>query len=241
MPEAPLATDPESPRLAALERAHALAHRAAFAIEQARDPATDLAPALRGIERALTALYDAYDARADRPTSLGLANARLWDAAIQVAHAAQLAASEPLFAACRELIEAEAAPFPAAVPPRAPLLLASAAEPRLHTLARPSIPPLFRAPPFIAPPPRPCSPSSPPPPRSPSSQDPPRPSASSPPPEQTTSAAPSTPLHRPSRLPLSATPHLRPTPLLPDSPHPRIPRSPPAISSTAGPESASKK
>ncbi|MEZ4302831.1 MAG: hypothetical protein R3B70_48355 [Polyangiaceae bacterium] len=158
MPEAPLATDPESPRLAALERAHALAHRAAFAIEQARDPATDLAPALRGIERALTALYDAYDARADRPTSLGLANARLWDAAIQVAHAAQPAALEPLFAACRELIEAEAAPFPAAVPPRAPLLLASAAEPRLHTLARPSIPPLFRAPPFIAPPPAPVLP-----------------------------------------------------------------------------------
>ncbi|MEZ4313163.1 MAG: hypothetical protein R3F14_34525 [Polyangiaceae bacterium] len=158
MPEAPLATDPESPRLAALERAHALAHRAAFAIEQARDPATDLAPALRGIERALTALYDAYDARADRPTSLGLANARLWDAAIQVAHAAQPAALEPLFAACRELIEAEAAPFPTTAPPLAPLLLASAAEPRLHTLARPSIPPLFRAPPFIAPPPAPVLP-----------------------------------------------------------------------------------
>jgi hypothetical protein len=135
-----------------LERAHGLAHEAARAIGEESDPSLHLAPAARCLERGVTAMYDAFDGRADRPTALGLAGGRLWDAAVLVARAGLPRAVATLREACRELVRAEER-FP-----RMPLagrvaaeLTASADVPPLHAIERASLTPSFRAPPVPEP------------------------------------------------------------------------------------------
>ena len=130
-----------------LERAHAHAHVAAQAIREQLEPNAHLAPAARRIERGLVALYDAFDGRADRPTSVAVARARLWEAAILVARGGLPAALAALREACGELISAEERY------PRVPLAARAAvplrcgeALPPFHTIERVSVTPAFRAP-----------------------------------------------------------------------------------------------
>src|SRR5690242_7350851 len=96
------AADPASPWMMHLERAHGLAHAAARAIGEESEPSPHLAPAAEKLARGVTALYDAFDGRADRLTAIDLGHARLWDAAILVARAGLAPALDALTQACRE-------------------------------------------------------------------------------------------------------------------------------------------
>jgi hypothetical protein len=144
--------DPASPWMRHLERAHALVHAAARAVEEQLDPSPYLAPAAEKLARGVTALYDAFDGRAHRRTAIGLAHARIWDAAVLVAHAGLGDAVAALVDACGELIAAEERY------PRVPLagrsiepLRAGADLLPFHTLERASLAPAFRAPPVPEP------------------------------------------------------------------------------------------
>ncbi len=145
MPEAPFVSDPETPELALLERAHVLALLAARTLERAHEPKVDLGPALSRIEGALSTLYDAYDGRSNRESALGVAHGRLWDAAIAAAHAGESLALETLFQACSALLSAEEKGLPA-TSTNVSRLTASSLTPHVHTLSRSSITPCFRAP-----------------------------------------------------------------------------------------------
>jgi hypothetical protein len=132
--------------IAHLERAHGLVNAVARRLEEA-EPSVHLAPAARHLERGLSALYDAFDGRADRATAIGRAHARFWDAAIEVARAGLPSAVDVLREVCAELIAAEEE-FPR-VPPaaRAPVKLRAGADlPPLHTIERASLVPRFRVP-----------------------------------------------------------------------------------------------
>ena len=140
---------PASPWMRHMERAHARAHAAARAIELETDPIAHLAPAARKLELGIAALYDAFDGRADRPTAIGAAHARLWDAAVLVARAGLPGAVAALREACAELVRAETRM------PRVPLegpkevrLQAGVDTPPLHVIERASLAPSFRAPPL---------------------------------------------------------------------------------------------
>jgi hypothetical protein len=135
-----------------LERAHDRIHAAARAIEEHIEPSVHLEPAARRLERGLGAMYDAFDGRADRTTSIGVAHARFWDAAILVARAGLPSALAALREACSELVGAEER-FP-----REPLAGRAAAElqagadlPPLHAIERASLTPSLRAPPVPEP------------------------------------------------------------------------------------------
>ncbi len=141
--------DPASVWMRHLERAHDLAHVAARVIEDHAEPSAKLAPAAGRLELGLGAMYDAFDGRADRVTAIGLAHARLWDAAILVAQAGLPSALAALRGACSELITAEER-FP-----RVPVMGRVAAGlqagvnlPPLHSIERASLLPSFRAPPL---------------------------------------------------------------------------------------------
>ncbi|MFO0758014.1 MAG: hypothetical protein U0359_16075 [Byssovorax sp.] len=141
--------DPASPWMVHLERAHRLAHEAARAIGEEIEPSAFLSPAARHLERGVTAMYDAFDGRADRTSALGVAHGRLWDAAILVARAGLARALAALRVACAELIAAEER-FPRvalASRPEASLRASTDLLP-LHVVARGSIAPSFRAPPL---------------------------------------------------------------------------------------------
>jgi hypothetical protein len=131
-----------------LERAHDLAHAAARAVGEEAEPNAHLAPAATHLAHGLEAMYDAFDGRADRSTSMNLAHGRLWEAAVLVARAGLPRAVGAIRDACAELVTAEEGL------PRVPLatsvtdaLQAGADVPVLHALTRPSIVPAFRAPP----------------------------------------------------------------------------------------------
>lgn len=139
---------PASPWMRHLERAHDRAHAAARAIELETEPSAHLAPAARKLELGIAALYDAFDGRADRPTAIGAAHARLWDAAVLAARAGLPGAVAALREACAELVRAEVRM------PRVPLegpkearLQAGVDTPPLHVIERASLAPSFRAPP----------------------------------------------------------------------------------------------
>jgi hypothetical protein len=146
------AKDPASPWMKHLERAHGLVHEAARAVGDEAEPSLHLAPAARLLERALGTLYDAFDGRADRATSMNLAHGRLWDAAILLARAGLGRAVAALREACAELVSAEER-FPRVplAPPEARPLQASADLPRLHAVDRPSLTPRLSAPPIPEP------------------------------------------------------------------------------------------
>lgn len=142
------AADPASPWMLHLERAHSLAHVAARLIEEQSEPNVHLGPAARHMERALGALYDAFDGRVDRVTAINLAHGRLWDAAILMARGGFPAAVVALRDACAELISAEER-FP-----RVPLAGRTTEDVRaavdllpLHVIARASLVPSLRTPP----------------------------------------------------------------------------------------------
>jgi hypothetical protein len=147
--DAQLATaDPDSAWMTHLERAHALAHRAAQAIGDEIEPSEHLLPAAKELERGVVALYDAYDGRADRPSAIGVAHSRLWNAAILCARAGLSGALGSLRDACKELVTSEARyPLVPLAPRAAPLLRAGAFVPPLHSIERASLTPAFRAPP----------------------------------------------------------------------------------------------
>jgi hypothetical protein len=140
--------DPASPWMVHLERAHGLAHAAARIVGEMTEPSLHLAPAARHLERAVAAMYDAFDGRADRPTAINLAHGRLWDAATLVARAGLPRALAALRAACADLIEADVR-FPRIpLAGRPPESIEAAVELLpLHVVDRPSIVPSFRAPP----------------------------------------------------------------------------------------------
>ena len=146
------AADPVSPWMAHLEQAHRLAHVAARAVGDEAEPSAYLEPAARYLERGLAALYDAFDGRADRLTSINVAHARFWDAAILVARAGLPGALAALRGACGELVSAEER-FPRVplAPPDVVELQAGTDLPPLHRVARPSLTPHFRAPPLPEP------------------------------------------------------------------------------------------
>ncbi len=138
----------DSAWLAHLELAHGFVHAAARVLSEQDDPSPYLAPAARRLEGGIVAIYDAFDGRADRVSSLGMAHARLLDAAILTAHAGLPTALAALERACGELIAAEER-FP-----RVPLAGRAAASlqaglvlPALHVVERVSLSPVFRAPP----------------------------------------------------------------------------------------------
>ena len=149
MEPAPPAADPDSPWMKHLERAHGLAHEAARALGEESMPSAHLEPAARHLELGITAMYDAFDGRADRPTAINVAHGRLWDAAILIARAGLSPALAALREACLELVGAEERfpRLPLAHPATAPLR-ASEDLPPLHAVERGSLGPSFRAPPL---------------------------------------------------------------------------------------------
>lgn len=142
------AADPASPWMQHLERAHSLAHAAARVIEEENEPNAYLGPAARHLERAVGAMYDAFDGRADRVTAINLAHGRLWDGAILMARGGFPGAVVALRDACAELISAEERfpQVPLAGRPQGELR-AAVDLPPLHVLERASLVPTFRAPP----------------------------------------------------------------------------------------------
>jgi hypothetical protein len=135
-----------------LERAHARAQEAGRAIEEHLEPSEHLAPAARRLERGLAAIYDAFDGRADRPSAIGAAHARLWEAAILTAKGGHGGALAALRDACSELVAAEERYPRVPVTGRAAAVLQAGAElPPLHTVERDSLAPSLRAPPVPEP------------------------------------------------------------------------------------------
>ncbi len=146
------AADPASPWMKHLERAHAFAHVAARAIGEEVEPSPHLEPAAQRIERALGAMYDAFDGRADRLTAINVAQVGLWDAAVLVARAGLAGALASLRDACLALVDAEERfpRVPLAARAAAPLM-AGTDLPPFHTVERKSLIPRFRAPPVPQP------------------------------------------------------------------------------------------
>jgi hypothetical protein len=136
-----------------LERAHALAHEAGRALEEA-EPNALLPDAARRIEAGIVAIYDAIDGRADRVTSITAAHARLWDAAIASARAGVTSALGSLKRACDEALAAEER-FPRVqLAPRVEKpFFAGDREPPLHQVERASLVPSLRVPEAPEPPP----------------------------------------------------------------------------------------
>ncbi len=146
VPEA-AAFDPEAPWIAHLERAHRMAHQVAQSIAEETLPSHHLAPAARHLESGLRAMYDAFDGRTDRPTAIGIAHAKLWDAAILVARGGLPLSLATLRAACSELIAAEERyPRVTLTSSNSGTLRASSDVLPLHAVARPSLGPSLRAP-----------------------------------------------------------------------------------------------
>ncbi|MDC3956958.1 hypothetical protein KEG38_24065 [Polyangium jinanense] len=139
--------DVQAPWVQHLERAHSLLHVVARFIEEESEPSAHLAPAARKLESGLSAMYDAFDGRADRVTAIGVAHGRIWEAAIFLARAGLSREVTSLRDACVELVAAEER-FPR-VPlagPRVAPLCAGTDRPPLHALERASLAPSFRAP-----------------------------------------------------------------------------------------------
>jgi HEAT repeat protein len=149
-----------------LEAGHAELRRAAIALERDVAPVIDLEPAARAIEEAFSALFDAFDGRADR----ALAARASMEATGRAAAAIEGALSAPGFAAIRNhlgaahahLVRAEdrLARIFASPAPEPPDLLVSVDVPRLHTVARRSMAPRLKVPkaPPAGPPPAPLAP-----------------------------------------------------------------------------------
>jgi hypothetical protein len=146
-----------SPALGELEAAHATLRRAALLLVRSAEPVCDLRPAARALERALVALYDALDGRAERlgatrtagleivAVQNALADARGKDAGIDAVVEALGHASAQLRTAEERL--ASSPPLPGFAPSE---IRASGDVPRLHAIARPSLSPTLAVP---APPP----------------------------------------------------------------------------------------
>ncbi|MDI3284248.1 hypothetical protein [Polyangium sp. 15x6] len=144
--------DVQAPWVKHLERAHSLTHAVAHFIEAESEPSAHLAPAARKLESGLSAMYDAFDGRADRITAVSVAHGRVWEAAILLARAGLPRQVASLRDACGELVAAEER-FP-----RVPIAGRSAAPlvagidvPPLHCVARASLAPSLRAPEVPAP------------------------------------------------------------------------------------------
>ncbi|WP_437728100.1 hypothetical protein [Sorangium sp. So ce861] len=137
----------------ALESAHAALRRAALSLEHDVEPITDLTGPARALERALGAIYDAFDGRADRVAAVRAAAAEIDSAAVAVGEAAGLeaglAAVGELLRSARAWIERAEARL-AAVPPAPPLepppIRASRDRPRLHAVPRASLVPRIKVP-----------------------------------------------------------------------------------------------
>ncbi|WP_437819251.1 hypothetical protein [Sorangium sp. So ce1078] len=136
-----------------LESAHAALRRAALSLEHDVEPVTDLVGPARALERALGAIYDAFDGRADRITAVRVAMAEIDSAAVAAGGAAGLdagleAVGELLRSARGWLERAEArlATVPPAPPLDPPPILASRDRPRLHAVPRASLVPRIKVP-----------------------------------------------------------------------------------------------
>ncbi|WP_437320646.1 hypothetical protein [Sorangium sp. So ce385] len=137
----------------ALESAHAALRRAALSLEHDVEPVTDLTGPARALERALGAIYDAFDGRADRVAAVRAAAAEIDGAAVAVVEAAGLeaglAAVGELLRSARAWLERAEARL-AAVPPAPPLdpppIRASRDRPRLHAVPRASLVPRIKVP-----------------------------------------------------------------------------------------------
>ena len=145
---------------AELEAAHAELRRAALSLEHELEPVIDLAPTARSLERALGAVFDAFDGRSDKVEAVRTATVELDRTGPAISAGAAL---DPAFTALGEhiararghLVAAEArlaylVPTPLAEPPD---LVASTTTPRLHVLRRDSLAPTLRVP--LSPPPDP--------------------------------------------------------------------------------------
>lgn len=121
------------------------------------EPVVDLTAPARDLERALGAVYDAFDGRTDRLTAVREAMTSAARAADAIARAAEL---DPAFKGIRDHLDRAQRHFarvdallayrPPEPPPLPAELLASIDVPRLHSLVRPSILPALKVP---APPP----------------------------------------------------------------------------------------
>ncbi|WP_437650252.1 hypothetical protein [Sorangium sp. So ce362] len=136
-----------------LESAHAALRRAALSLEHDVEPVTDLTGPARALERALGAIYDAFDGRADRIAAVRAAMAEIDGVAVAVGGAAGLdagltAVGERLRSARGWLERAEArlATVPPAPPLDPPPILASRDRPRLHAVPRASLAPRIKVP-----------------------------------------------------------------------------------------------
>ncbi len=136
-----------------LESAHAALRRAALSLEHDVEPVTDLTAPARALERALGAIYDAFDGRADRIAAVRDAMAEIDLVAAAVGGAAGLdaglaAVGERLRSARGWLERAEArlATVPPAPPLDPPPILASRDRPRLHAVPRASLAPRIKVP-----------------------------------------------------------------------------------------------
>lgn len=152
MPEATADFDPGAPWSLHLERAHALIHEVIRFIEEESEPSVHLTNAAEQIERGLGALYDAFDGRADRVSSVGRAHGRVWEAAIRLARAGLPEQFGRLRDACAEFVLAEGR-FPRVrlVPGQTGEFRASIDRLPLHTLGRSSLVPRVRVPPLLVP------------------------------------------------------------------------------------------
>ncbi|XXX81289.1 hypothetical protein WMF30_21245 [Sorangium sp. So ce134] len=136
-----------------LESAHAALRRAALTLEHDVEPVTDLTAPARALERALGAIYDAFDGRADRIAAVRAAMAEIDSTAVAVGGVAGLdagaAAAGELLRSARGWLERAEARL-AAVPPAPPLdpppILASRDRPRLHAVPRASLVPRIKVP-----------------------------------------------------------------------------------------------
>ncbi|WP_441286935.1 hypothetical protein ACSRUE_32220 [Sorangium sp. KYC3313] len=136
-----------------LENAHAALRRAALSLEHDVEPVTDLTGPARALERALGAIYDAFDGRAEPLGAVRAALAETDDIAAQIGQAlgldAGFAAVDELLRGARGWLEQAAARL-ALVPPAPPLdlppMLASRDRPRLHAVQRASLAPLIKVP-----------------------------------------------------------------------------------------------
>jgi len=155
----PAVVDPSSAWMNHLERAHALVHQAARTIAEFSEPNPYLLPAAKNLEQGVACIYDAFDGRADRPTAINRAHAKLWEAAVAVARGGLPSALAPLRDACGELIASEKRlPLvPLAGRPTTPFRASTTHLP-LHVIERISLAPSFKAPPVPEAPPAPALP-----------------------------------------------------------------------------------
>ncbi|WP_437593397.1 hypothetical protein [Sorangium sp. So ce1000] len=136
-----------------LENAHAALRRAALSLEHDVEPVTDLTGPARALERALGAIYDAFDGRAEPSSAVRVAGAEIDSVAAQIRDAVGLdagfAAVDELLRSARGWLEQAAARL-ALVPPAPPIdlppILASRDRPRLHAIQRASLAPRIKVP-----------------------------------------------------------------------------------------------